>query len=168
MDNRKHMGKNKEGVIFPVAPNLSEMSDNYLQFIEEIKNEIRRQRVSVVLNANSSMICLYWNIGKAILEKQENEGWGAKIIDRMAKDLKDAFPDMSGFSPRNIKYMRKFAECWPDFEIVQRVVAQLPWRTNIKLLDKLNNVESRIWYAYKTLENGWSVGRFWFQGICDV
>ena len=72
------MGKNKEGVIFPVAPNLSEMSDNYLQFIEEIKNEIRRQRVSVVLNANSSMICLYWNIGKAILEKQENEGWGAK------------------------------------------------------------------------------------------
>lgn len=156
MDNRKHMGKNKEGVIFPVAPNLSEMSDNYLQFIEEIKNEIRRQRVSVVLNANSSMICLYWNIGKAILEKQENEGWGAKIIDRMAKDLKDAFPDMSGFSPRNIKYMRKFAECWPDFEIVQRVVAQLPWRTNIKLLDKLNNVESRIWYAYKTLENGWS------------
>ena len=103
MDNRKHMGKNKEGVIFPVAPNLTEMSDNYLQFIEEIKNEIRRQRVSVVLNANSSMICLYWNIGKAILEKQENEGWGAKIIDRMAKDLKDAFPDMSGFSPRNIK-----------------------------------------------------------------
>mgnify|MGYP002672071601 FL=1 len=156
MDNRNHMGKNKEGVFFPVAPNLSEMSDNYLQFIEEIKNEIRRQRVSVVLNANSSMICLYWNIGKAILEKQENEGWGAKIIDRMAKDLKDAFPDMSGFSPRNIKYMRKFAECWPDFEIVQRVVAQLPWRTNIKLLDKLNNVESRIWYAYKTLENGWS------------
>lgn len=78
--------------------------------IEEIKSEIRRQRVSVVLNANSSMICLYWNIGKAILEKQEKEGWGAKVIDRMAKNLKDAFPDMSGFSPRNIKYMRKFAE----------------------------------------------------------
>ena len=124
MDNRNHMGKNKEGVIFPVAPNLSEMSDNYLQFIEEIKNEIRRQRVSVVLNANSSMICLYWNIGKAILERQEKEGWGAKVIDRMAKDLKDAFPDMSGFSPRNIKYMRKFAECWTDYEFVQQPVAQ--------------------------------------------
>ena len=151
MDNRNHMGKNKEGVIFPVAPNLSEMSDNYLQFIEEIKNEIRKQRISVVLNANSSMLCLYWNIGKAILEKQEQEGWGAKVIDRMAKDLKEAFQDMSGFSPRNIKYMRKFAECWPDFEIVQRVVAQIPWRTNIKLLDKLDNEESRIWYAYKTI-----------------
>ena len=156
MDNRNHMGKNKEGVIFPVAPNLSEMGDNYLQFIEEIKNEIRKQRISVVLNANSSMICLYWNIGKAILENQEQEGWGAKVIDRLAKDLKEAFPDMSGFSPRNIKYMRKFAECWSDFEIVQQVVAQIPWRTNIKLLDKLDNEESRLWYAYKTLENGWS------------
>ncbi len=148
------MGKNKEGVIFPVAPNLSEMSDNYLEFIEEIKKEIRQQRISVVLNANSSMICLYWNIGKAILEKQKKEGWGTKVIDRMAKGLKEAFPDMLGFSPRNIKYMRKFAECWSDFKFVQRVVAQIPWRTNRMLLDKLDNQESRIWYAYKTIENG--------------
>ncbi|MBS5062322.1 MAG: DUF1016 family protein [Hungatella hathewayi] len=150
------MGENKGGVIFPIAPNLSEMSDTYLKFIEEVKAEIQRQRISVVLNANSSMICLYWNIGRAILKKQEEEGWGAKVIDRMAKDLKDAFPEMSGFSPRNIKYMRKFAESWPDFEIVQRVVAQIPWRTNISLLDKVKDSESRIWYANKTIENGWS------------
>lgn len=103
------MGKNKDGVIFPIALNLSEISDSYLQFIEEIKNEIQKQRLSVVLSANSSMICLYWNIGKSILQKQKEEGWGAKVIDRMAKDLKDAFPEMSGFSPRNIKYMRKLA-----------------------------------------------------------
>lgn len=150
------MGKNKDGVLFPVAPNLSEMSDVYLKFIEEVKSEIQKQRISVVLNANSSMICLYWNIGRAILKKQEEEGWGAKVIDRMAKDLKDAFPEMSGFSPRNIKYMRKFAECWPDFQIVQQVVAQIPWRTNRMLLDKLDTEKSRIWYAYKTIENGWS------------
>ncbi len=156
MDNRNHMGKNKDGVIFPVAPKLSEMSDAYLKFIEEVKSEIQKQRISVVLNANSSMICLYWNIGKSILKKQGEEGWGAKIIDRMAKDLKDAFPEMSGFSPRNIKYMRKFAESWPDFEIVQRVAAQIPWRTNISLMDKLKDEESRIWYAYKVIENGWS------------
>ncbi len=74
----------------------------------------------------------------------------------MAKDLKDAFPEMSGFSTRNIKYMRKFAECWPDYEIVQRVVAQIPWRSNISLMDKLKDEESRIWYAQKTIENGWS------------
>ena len=133
LDNRKRMGKNKDGVIFPVAPNLSEMSDTYLNFIEEIKAEIQKQRISVVLNANSSMICLYWNIGKAIIKKQEKEGWGTKVIDRMAKDLKDAFPDMSGFSPRNIKYMR-----------------------NISLMDKLTDQKSRIWYAQKTIENGWS------------
>jgi predicted nuclease of restriction endonuclease-like (RecB) superfamily len=156
LDNRNQMGKNKDGVIFPVAPNLSEMSDAYLKFIEEVKSEIQKQRISVVLNANSSMICLYWNIGRSILKKQEEEGWGAKIIDRMAKDLKEAFPEMSGFSPRNIKYMRKFAESWPDFEIVQRVVAQIPWRTNISLMDKLKDEESRIWYAYKVIENGWS------------
>ena len=156
MDNRKHMGENREGVIFPIAPNLSEMSDSYMQFIEKIKEQIRTQRISVVMKANSSMICLYWTIGKAILEKQEEEGWGAKVIDRMAEDLKEAFPDMSGFSPRNIKYMRKFALCWPDYEIVQRVVAQIPWRTNRTLLDKLDTAESRRWYAQKVIENGWS------------
>lgn len=156
MDSRKSRGNGKDGVVFPVAINLSEMSSSYLEFIEEIKEEIRSQRISIVLNANSSMICLYWNIGRAILKKQQEEGWGAKVIDRMAKDLKDAFPDMSGFSPRNIKYMRKFAECWPDFEIVQRVAAQIPWRTNRMLLDKLDSHEERLWYAHKTIENGWS------------
>lgn len=156
MDSRKHMGKDKDGVIFPIASNLSEMSDSYLDFIEEIKKEIENQRLNVVLNANSSMICLYWNIGKAVLKKQKEEGWGAKVIDRMAKDIKEAFPDMSGFSPRNIKYMRKFAECWPDFEIVQRIVARIPWRSNISLMDKLADEESRIWYAQKAIENGWS------------
>ena len=76
MDSRKRMGKDKDGVIFPVAPNLSEMSDSYLDFIEAIKKEIENQRLKVVLNANSSMICLYWNIGKAILQKQEENPKG--------------------------------------------------------------------------------------------
>ena len=156
MNGRKRIGKDTDELIFPVAVNLSEMSDSYLDFIKELKKEIERQRLKIVLNANSSMICLYWNIGKAILQKQKEEGWGTKVIDRMAKDLKDAFPDMSGFSPRNIKYMRKFAECWSDFEFVQQVVAQIPWRTNCLLLDKLKTREERTWYAYKTIENGWS------------
>ena len=131
MENRNRMGKNKEGVIFPVAPNLSDMSGAYLEFIEEIKKEIQHQRLTVVLNANSSMICLYWHIGKEILQKQEKEGWGAA--------------------------------CWPDFEKVQQVVAQIPWRTNLKLLDKLSTQEERIWYAHKTIENGWSSNVLDFQ-----
>ena len=156
MDKRNHMGKATDEVIIPVAPIISEMSDTYLSFIDNIKNEIKMQRLSVVLSANASMICLYWNIGKAILNKQAEEGWGSKVIDRISKDINDAFPDMSGFSPRNIKYMRKFAEVWNDYEIMQRTAAQIPWRSNILLMDKLSNQDERVWYAQKTLENGWS------------
>ena len=72
----------------------------------------------------------------------------------MAYDLKQAFPEMHGFSPRNLKYMRKFAQEWPDVEIVQRTVAQIPWRSNITLLDKLKEPETRLWYAPKTIEHG--------------
>ena len=156
MDKRNHMGKATDEVIIPVAPIISEMSDTYLSFIGNIKNEIKKQRLSVVLSANASMICLYWNIGKAILNKQAEEGWGSKVIDRISKDINDTFPDMSGFSPRNIKYMRKFAEVWNDYEIMQRTAAQIPWRSNILLMDKLSNQDERVWYAQKTLENGWS------------
>ena len=143
MDGRKHMGKSCDGAMILVAPGLSEMSEGYLRFIDGIKTEIQNQRITVVMNANASMICLYWKIGRAILDMQEKEGWGAKVIDRMAADLKEAFPEISGFSPRNIKYMRKFAECWPDFEIVQQVAAQIPWRANLKLLDRLCDAGNR-------------------------
>lgn len=156
MDKRNHMGKATDEVIIPVAPNISEMSDTYLSFIDNIKNEIKTQRLSVVLSANASMICLYWNIGNAILSKQAEEGWGSKVIDRISKDINDAFPDLKGFSPRNIKYMRKFAEVWKDYEIMQRTAAQIPWRSNILLMDRLSDQNERVWYAQKTVENGWS------------
>ena len=76
--------------------------------------------------ANSAMIILYWDIGRLILEHQEREGWGARVIDRLSGDLREAYPDMSGLSPRNLKYMRTFAAAWPDPSIVQRVIAQIP------------------------------------------
>ena len=120
-----------------------------MSFIEEVKAEIQKQRISVVLNANSSMICLYWNIGRAILKKQE-EGWGTKVNERMSKDLKDAFPEMSGFSPRNIKYMRKFAESLVILKLCNRLWHNFRGEPNRMLLDKLDSMESRIWYAHKT------------------
>lgn len=157
MENkRKSMGKTKNGVVIPVAPNLSEMSDDYMNLMNDIKESISQERLKIVLTANSSMILLYWNIGNKILKKQQAEGWGAKVIDRLSMDLKEAFPEMEGFSSRNLKYMRKFAESWPDVEIVQRTIAQIPWRSNIVLMDKLNDRESRLWYAGKFLECGWS------------
>lgn len=78
------------------------------------------------------------------------------MVDRLSVDLREAFPDMKGLSPRNLKYMRKFAEDWPEKEFVQRTVAQIPWRSNIALLDKLDDSETCLWYARKTIENGWS------------
>jgi hypothetical protein len=92
----------------------------------------------VVVAANSAMVRLYWDIGRMILERQHRAGWGAKVIDRLAADLREAYPDMKGFSPRNLKYMRAFAAAWPDAEIVQRIVARLPWRQNIALLERVD------------------------------
>ena len=100
------------------------------------------------------MVLLYWDMGNSILGRQRDEGWGAKVIDRLSHDLNTAFPDAHGFSSRNLRYMRKFAECWPDREIVQRTVAQIPWRSNITLMDKLDDPKIRLWYAKKTLERG--------------
>lgn len=128
---RKQRGQEKDQVVFPLSETLLEMPENYLGFIKEIKARIVKTRLESVLAANSAMILLYWEIGNAILHHQKKEGWGTKIIDRMSYDLKTAFSDMQGFSPRNLQYMRKFAEAWPDIEIVQRTVALIPWRSNI-------------------------------------
>lgn len=99
---------------------------------------------------------LYWKIGRDILDRQAQQGWGAKVIDRLAHDLRTAFPEMKGFSPRNLKYMRAFAEAWPDAEFVQAVLAQLPWYHQLALLDKLTRPEDRRWYAAKAIEHNWS------------
>lgn len=160
---RKSLGIKEEKVIFPVAHSISEMPDGYLDFIQQIKNAVSQQRLKTVVSANASMIVLYWEIGKSILQRQLQQGWGAKVIDRMAVDLKSEFPEMSGFSPRNLKYMRKFAEAWPDLEIVQRTVALIPWRSNITLLDKLKDPELRLWYAQKTVKNGFGKDMLVFQ-----
>ena len=152
--DRNQRGKKLREVVFPVADTKLNLPEGYLSFIKEIKEQIVKTRLQTVITANTSMIILYWQIGNAILQRQQNEGWGTKVIDHMSYDLKHAFPEMSGFSPRNLKYMRKFAEAWTDFTIVQRTVALIAWRSNITLLDKLKDPSLRLWYAQKTIENG--------------
>ena len=146
----------KEGVHFPVAPLQSTMPKSYAAFLSALKERIQQERLRVVLASNSALVMMYWGIGQDILKKQQQEGWGSKVIDRLSADLSKSFPDMKGFSSRNLKYMRAFAEAWVDKAIVQRVVAQIPWRSNIALLDKLDKVEQRMWYAQKTIQYGWS------------
>lgn len=97
---------------------------------------------------------LYWNIGNVILKNSE---WGNKFIDTLAKDIKGEFPKLKGFSVRNLKYMRKFAELYADFEFVQTVSAQITWSHNIEIMNKVKSHDERKWYAEKTIENGWSL-----------
>ncbi len=125
----------------------------YWSVIEQLKTEIGKAQFNAALHANREMILLYHNIGKII---NEHKMWGNKFIDNLAKDIKLAFPDATGYSVRNLKYMAKFAETYPDTEFVQQVVAQIPWGHNIVLLDKIVSSEVRRWYAEKTIENGWS------------
>jgi len=106
--------------------------------------------------ANAAMVLLYWDIGRTILERQDREGWGARVIDRLSTDLREAFPDMQGLSPRNLKYMRAFAAAWPDRAIVQQLAAQIPWFHNCILLDRVQGPADREWYIRQTIQNGWS------------
>ena len=155
-DKRKHRGEVDGTVMFPVAPTTIELPEEYALWLSDLKSNIAQTRLRVILASNAAMILLYWDIGQRILDKQKNQGWGSRIIDRLASDLRKEFPEMKGFSPRNLKYMRAFANAWPKKEIVQEVLAQLPWYHNIALLEKLKIDEERLWYAQKAYEYGWS------------
>lgn len=140
----------------PKSSALFPDDENYFSLLDGLKKRIRTVQVRAALAVNAELILLYWHIGREILARQQKGGWGGKVIDRLAKDLKREFPDMKGFSPRNLKYMRAFADAYPREQIVQEALAQIPWYHNIALLEKLKDPEQRLWYARKTVENGWS------------
>lgn len=153
---RKQRGGTDRSAMFPVAPPKVELPADYSQWLTDLKQRIQSERLRIVLASNAAMILLYWEIGQSILEKQNAQGWGKKIIDRLSFDLREQFPEMKGFSPRNLGYMKAFAAAWPDSAILQRSVAKLSWRHNITLLEKLKTPEERLWYVMKAYEFGWS------------
>ncbi len=128
----------------------------YAEWLLDLKSRIHNAQHRATLAVNRELVMLYWQIGSDILARQEQQGWGSKVIDRLAKDLRNAFPDMKGFSPRNLKYMRSFAQAWPEPEFVQQAAAQLPWFHLCTLIDKLKTREERDWYLAQTIEHGWS------------
>ena len=128
----------------------------YDGFVEAIKKRIRTAQIKAALAANAQLVLYYWEIGRDILASQKREGWGAKVIDRLANDLQREFPKLSGYSARNLKYMRAFAEAWPDRAIVQQLAAQIPWGQNCVLLDRLKDATTRAFYIRKTVEHDWS------------
>lgn len=140
-----------------MTPNLTTvLPKGYDSFLTDLKDRIRHAQLRAALSVNRELVLLYWSVGRDILARQKEQGWGAKVIDRLAADLRKAFPEMSGFSLRNLKYMRSFAEAWPGEQFVQQVAAQIPWFHNCILLDQVKSHEEREWYIRQTIENGWS------------
>ena len=136
--------------------NTGELPPDYTSWLASLKQRIQSAQQRAALAVNRELVLLYWQIGQDILARQQAQGWGAKVIDRLARDLSAAFPGMKGFSPRNLKYMRAFAEAWPDGVIVQQAAAQLPWFHLCILLDKVKTPTERDWYVCKAVEHGWS------------
>lgn len=125
----------------------------YKEILENVKQEIVKSQYRAMQVVNKELIFMYWHIGKIILE---NGKWGNKFIDNLSIDLKMEFPNIQGFSIRNLKYMKKIALEYPDFEFVQEVLAQITWYHNVILMDKIKGTEERKWYISETIKNGWS------------
>lgn len=136
-------------------PDTTLPSPDYTAWLADLKTRVEQARQRALLSVNRELVTLYWQIGRDILQRQQ-QGWGARVIERLAHDLRATFPDMKGFSPRNLKYMRALAEAWPSGEFVQQAAAQLPWFHLCTLLDKLKSNELREWYASQAAEHGWS------------
>ncbi|ACL17343.1 DUF1016 N-terminal domain-containing protein [Methanosphaerula palustris] len=134
-------------------PSSTAESHDYQSLLADLKTRVRSAQVKAALSVNHELIQLYWEIGRSILAAQDREGWGTKVIDRLAGDLRHEFPEMKGFSPRNLKYMRRLAEAWPDPSIVPQPVAQIPWGHNCILLDKIGEPALREYYSRKPDNN---------------
>lgn len=138
---------------------LETFPEDYAVWLAELKKRISLSQQKAVLTVNHELISLYWQIGTEILKRQEAQGWGAKVIEQLSKDLRLAFPDMKGFSRSNLMAMRAFAATWSDFlenPIVQQAVGQIPWGHNLVLMTKLADKEQKLNYANKTRQHGWS------------
>ncbi len=134
---------------------------DYTQWLAAIKQQVQAAQQRAALSVNRELVLLYWQIGRDILQRQQVQGWGAKVIERLAKDLQSAFPEMKGFSRSNLMSMRAFHEAWPDESIVQQLVGRLPWGQNLLLLTKLKTRNERIWYAEQAITHGWSRNVMW-------
>jgi predicted nuclease of restriction endonuclease-like (RecB) superfamily len=130
--------------------------DNYAALLDGLKQRIRAAQVKAALAVNQELIRLYWQMGGEILARQRQEGWGSKVIKRLSADLKREFPDIQGFSQRNLAYMRAFAEAYPTADFVHQYGAQIPWKHNCVILDKVKDPAQRRWYIQQTIAHGWS------------
>ena len=155
-ESRLSRGRSRPDAIFPVAPTAASLPKSYAGTLQEIKTHLRSSRVRAVLAANPIVIEAYWHTGNIILARQQGAAWGAKVIDRLATDLQEAFPGMSGLSVRNLLAMKIFAREFPAGPITQQPVAQLPWGHVLQIMQRIKDPDAREFYIRKTLALGWS------------
>jgi predicted nuclease of restriction endonuclease-like (RecB) superfamily len=127
----------------------------YAKLLEQLKKDIQQTQLRTAFTITKELITLYWRIGKILSERITNEKWGAKVIEKLAMDPRSSFPGVLGFSLRNLKYMRKFADCYQDANCAT-AVAQIPWGHNVIIMDRIKDPNQRLWYIRQTIENGWS------------
>lgn len=139
-----------------MSKRIAAFPPDYADWLADIKNRVQAARSRAALAANAELIALYWQIGEDLLQRQQSANWGDKVLDRLASDLREAFPEMKGFSSRNLKYMRYFAEHCPRQAFGQQAAAQLPWFHVVTLLTKLADNGAREWYAQHAIAEGWS------------
>lgn len=167
-----------------IKGNNTLLPNGYTQWRKDIEQLIDTAKLHTALNVNVGTLTLYWNIGKSILQKQEQEGWGKQVIEQLSKDLISRYPDDRGYSVRNMRYMKRFASAYPDFpilqvplaelkelpilqatlaelenegkEFVQVPLAQISWYHHISLLPKVKDEAERAYYITETAQNGWS------------
>lgn len=129
---------------------------SYIAFLQKIKKQIQQAQIKASLSINHELIKLYWNIGKEIVARQEEDGWGKSIVEKLSKDLHTEFPGMKGFSPRNLWNMRQFYAAYKDHKNLQQLVAEIPWGHNLVLVTSIKSIQERTWYIQQTIEYGWS------------
>lgn len=132
------------------------LPDWYPELLGSVESRVRTGIARARGAVSRELVEAYWSIGRDILDRQSEEGWGARVIDRLSADLRERNPGSAGFSPRNLKLMRSFAAAWSREAIVQAPLAQLPWYHQIALLQKLEDSDTRLWYAMRAVEHGWS------------
>jgi len=149
----KRTRSKKTALVKTVSTNLFA---GYDELLRDLKVRIGQAQVRAAFAVNSELVLLYWSIGRDILMRQQQEGWGAKVVDRLASDLRRAFPEMKGFSRTNLLYMRAFADAYDDEQFVQQVVGQIPWGHNVRILDQVKDTQEREFYIRQTIQYGWS------------
>jgi predicted nuclease of restriction endonuclease-like (RecB) superfamily len=149
----KRAGSKKSALVKTASTDLPA---GYDELLRDLKARIGQSQVRAALAVNSELVSLYWSIGHDILTRQQQQGWGARVVDRLASDLRRAFPEMKGFSRTNLLYMRAFADAYPDKQFVQQVVGQIPWGHNVRILDQVKDPQEREFYVRQTIQHGWS------------